>query len=107
MCELKIDGLAIALDYDDGALARGGTRGDGSVGEDVTPNLRTDAHDSAEAAPQRDVAVPAFLEVRGEVYLRKSDFERLNARARSEPACRSSRIRATPRPAACASSIRR
>ena len=79
VCELKIDGLAIALDYDDGALARGGTRGDGSVGEDVTPNLRTVRTIPLRLRRTRDVPVPAFLEVRGEVYLRKSDFERLNA----------------------------
>lgn len=78
VCELKIDGLAVALDYDDGILVRGGTRGDGRIGEDVTPNLRT-----IRTLPLRllgsGVRVPAFLEVRGEVYLRKSDFERLNA----------------------------
>ncbi|HTU82485.1 MAG TPA: NAD-dependent DNA ligase LigA [Candidatus Acidoferrales bacterium] len=76
VCELKIDGLAIALDYRDGSLERGGTRGDGSVGEDVTPNLRT-----VRTIPLRlRGRAPAFAEVRGEVYLRKSDFERLNAR---------------------------
>jgi DNA ligase (NAD+) len=78
VCELKIDGLAIALDYRDGSLLRGGTRGDGRVGEDVTPNLRT-----VKTIPLRLRAAPkqraAFLEARGEVYLRKSDFERLNA----------------------------
>ncbi|MBV8371806.1 MAG: NAD-dependent DNA ligase LigA, partial [Candidatus Eremiobacteraeota bacterium] len=77
VCELKIDGLAIALDYGDGALVRGGTRGDGRVGEDVTPNLRT-----IRTIPLRLLRVaraPSFIEVRGEVYLRKSDFERLNA----------------------------
>lgn len=76
VCELKIDGLAIALDYRDGALERGGTRGDGTVGEEVTPNLRT-----IHTIPLRlrDPA-PEFIEVRGEVYLRKSDFEKLNAK---------------------------
>ena len=76
VCELKIDGLAIALDYDGGLLSRGGTRGDGRVGEEVTPNLRT-----VKTIPLRLNAVdnaPAFVEVRGEVYLRKSDFDRLN-----------------------------
>jgi DNA ligase (NAD+) len=79
VCELKIDGLAIALDYAGGALVRGGTRGDGLTGEDVTPNLRT-----VRTIPLRlrtgGTPVPPFIEVRGEVYLRKSDFERLNAR---------------------------
>ncbi|HVA32535.1 MAG TPA: NAD-dependent DNA ligase LigA, partial [Candidatus Baltobacteraceae bacterium] len=76
VCELKIDGLAIALDYGEGRLVRGGTRGDGRVGEDVTPNLRT-----IKTIPLRlrGKRVPSFIEVRGEVYLRKSDFERLNA----------------------------
>ena len=78
---MKIDGLAIALDYDDGALVRGGTRGDGRVGEDVTPNLRTIRTIPLRLIPS--CSVPAFVEVRGEVYLRKSDFERLNA-AREE-----------------------
>ncbi len=73
VCELKIDGLAIALDYTDGSFVRGGTRGDGRVGEDVTPNLRT-----VRAIPLR-LRSKATAEVRGEVYLRKSDFERLNA----------------------------
>ncbi len=77
VCELKIDGLAIALDYNDGALARGGTRGDGRVGEDVTPNLRTIRTIPLRLLP--GAKVPAFVEVRGEVYLKKSDFERLNA----------------------------
>ncbi len=76
VCELKIDGLAVALDYRDGLFERGGTRGDGSVGEEVTPNLRT-----VRSIPLRldGTRPPAFLEVRGEVYLRKSDFEKLNA----------------------------
>jgi|HubBroStandDraft_5_1064220.scaffolds.fasta_scaffold01390_3 DNA ligase (NAD+) len=78
VCELKIDGLAIALDYRNGSLARGGTRGDGRVGEDVTANLRT-----VKTIPlrlhSRSAEAPVFVEVRGETYLRKSDFERLNA----------------------------
>ena len=74
--ELKIDGLATALRYDGGSLARGGTRGDGRVGEDVTPNLRT-----IESIPLRLRAAhpPESVEARGEVYLKKSAFERLNA----------------------------
>ncbi len=77
VCELKIDGLAIALDYRNGSLARGGTRGDGRIGEDVTANLRT-----IKTIPlrlrERKKSARGLLEVRGEVYLRKSDFERLN-----------------------------
>jgi DNA ligase (NAD+) len=77
VCELKIDGLAIALDYRNGSLTRGGTRGDGRVGEDVTPNLRTIKTIPLRLRQAKD-SPPAFVEARGEVYLRKSDFERLN-----------------------------
>jgi DNA ligase (NAD+) len=73
VCELKIDGLAIALDYERGAMVRGGTRGDGRTGEDVTANLRT-----VKSLPLRLRESPAFVEVRGEVFLGKSDFEKLN-----------------------------
>jgi DNA ligase (NAD+) len=77
VCELKIDGLAIALDYRDGSFVRGGTRGDGRIGEDVTANLRT-----IKTIPLRlrapNGSAPPFVDARGEVYLRKSDFERLN-----------------------------
>ncbi len=72
--ELKIDGLATSLRYRNGAFERGGTRGDGRVGEDVTSNLRT-----INSIPLRlrGTALEE-IEVRGEVYLRKSDFEALN-----------------------------
>lgn len=78
VCELKIDGLAVDLVYEDGALARAATRGDGRVGEDVTANVRT-----IEAIPHRLVSrsgqpVPALLEVRGEVYLSLEQFRRIN-----------------------------
>ncbi len=73
ICELKIDGLAIALEYRDGLFVRGGTRGDGRVGEDVTPNLRT-----IKTIPLRLRQPSTELEVRGEVFLRKADFIRLN-----------------------------
>ena len=79
VCELKIDGLAIALDYRDGVLVRGGTRGDGRVGEEITPNLRT-----ISSIPLKLRKPAPFLEVRGEVYLKKSDFEKLNARRERE-----------------------
>jgi len=73
--ELKFDGLAVSLRYRDGALVQGATRGDGSVGEDVTANLRT-----IRAIPLRlDGTVPARLEVRGEVLMYRCDFDRLNA----------------------------
>jgi DNA ligase (NAD+) len=90
VCELKIDGLAIALDYRNGSLERGGTRGDGRVGEDVTANLRTintiplRLRPVDQACPELIEGSKSFLEVRGEVYLRKSDFEHLNARRERE-----------------------
>lgn len=70
--ELKIDGLAVALTYQDGLLVRGATRGDGRTGEDVTTNLRT-----IRAIPLR-LRRPVSLDVRGEVYMVRSAFERLN-----------------------------
>jgi DNA ligase (NAD+) len=77
LCELKIDGLAVALVYRDGALVRAATRGDGMTGEDVTPNIRTIA-----AAPARLAGSgwPQVLEVRGEVYLPVAAFHQLNER---------------------------
>lgn len=79
VCEPKIDGLAIALDYRNGSLARGGTRGDGRIGEDVTANLRTIKTIPLRLLASKGERRREFLEVRGEVYLRKSDFDRLNA----------------------------
>lgn len=80
VAELKIDGLAVALKYERGVLSSGGTRGDGTTGEDVTPNLRT-----IRAIPLRlRGAPPKRLEVRGEIYMRRSEFAKLNeARAAS------------------------
>jgi DNA ligase (NAD+) len=73
--EPKIDGLAIALTYEDGVLTRGATRGDGRVGEDVTRNLRTIG-----AIPLRIDGAPELVEVRGEIYLPIADFKALNER---------------------------
>jgi DNA ligase (NAD+) len=74
VAELKIDGLSIALTYDNGALVRGATRGDGTLGEDVTSNVRV-----IRAIPlSLAVGPPARLEVRGEVYLPRKAFERIN-----------------------------
>ena len=83
--ELKFDGLAMNLRYEHGVLVQAATRGDGETGEDVTANIRTIAQiplripvpGSSSALP-----VPAVLEVRGEVYMRRDDFEALNARQR-------------------------
>ena len=74
VAELKIDGLSIALTYQDGVLVRGATRGDGARGEDVTPNVRT-----IRAIPlSLKEAVPGRIEIRGEVYLPRASFERMN-----------------------------
>jgi DNA ligase (NAD+) len=79
-CELKFDGLAISLRYERGVLVRAATRGDGETGEDVTQNIRTIG-----AIPLRLIdCTAAVLEVRGEVYLRRDDFEALNARQREK-----------------------
>ncbi len=75
VCELKIDGLAVSLVYERGVFARGATRGDGSVGEDISSNLRT-IRDIPMRLPGQ--GFPPVLEVRGEVYLPISTFERLN-----------------------------
>jgi DNA ligase (NAD+) len=74
VAELKIDGLSIALTYENGRLVRGATRGDGSRGEEVTPNVRT-----VRAIPLSLRGGPqGRVEVRGEVYLPKKNFERIN-----------------------------
>ena len=78
LCELKVDGLAINLLYEDGRLVRALTRGDGRTGEDVTPNVKT-----IDSIPHRltgtdEFPVPRLLEVRGEVFLPVKAFERLN-----------------------------
>jgi len=78
LCELKVDGLAINLLYEDGRLVRALTRGDGRTGEDVTPNVKT-----IDSVPHRlrkaeEFPVPKVLEVRGEVFLPVEAFERLN-----------------------------
>jgi DNA ligase (NAD+) len=79
VCELKIDGVAVALTYEEGRYVRGATRGDGVTGEDVTANLRT-----LRGLPMRLQAdrAPPVLEIRGEVYLPTQAFERLNEELR-------------------------
>ncbi|WBY01969.1 NAD-dependent DNA ligase LigA [Ramlibacter tataouinensis] len=81
VAELKFDGLAISLRYEHGALVQAATRGDGEVGEDVTQNICTIGQ-----IPLRlhGAGIPAVLEVRGEVYMRRDDFERMNERQREK-----------------------
>jgi DNA ligase (NAD+) len=94
VCELKIDGLSLALTYEQGQLAIGATRGDGMVGEDWTPNVRT-----IRTIPQRlrGDKIPARVEVRGEIYMPIKSFEDLNAQMTD------ARLFANPRNAAAGS----
>jgi DNA ligase (NAD+) len=78
LCELKVDGLAINLLYEDGRLVRAATRGDGRTGEDVTPNVRTVATIPDRLTGTDDYPVPELVEVRGEIFLPVRAFERLN-----------------------------
>ncbi|WPK13676.1 NAD-dependent DNA ligase LigA [Lysinibacillus louembei] len=93
ICELKIDGLAIALRYENGVFVQGATRGDGTVGEDITANLKT-----IRAIPLR-LKEPVTIEVRGEAYMPKKSFEALN-KARAE---KGEELFANPRNAAAGS----
>jgi len=94
VCELKIDGLAMALTYEQGKLTIGASRGDGMVGEDWTPNIRT-----IRTIPQklRGQRIPNKVEVRGEIYMSTKSFEKLNEELNQE------RIFANPRNAAAGS----
>lgn len=93
VCELKIDGLAIALTYKDGLFVQGVTRGDGIIGEDITQNLKT-----IKAIPLK-LFTPADVEVRGEIYMPKTSFEKLN----EESLQRGEKVFANPRNAAAGS----
>ncbi|MEX2598771.1 MAG: NAD-dependent DNA ligase LigA, partial [Dehalococcoidia bacterium] len=97
VCEPKIDGLAIALIYENGRLVRGATRGDGTRGEDVTPNVRTIR--SVPLALRNPERAPTRMEVRGEIYLPRDAFRRLN----EERAGRGEQLMANPRNAAAGS----
>ena len=77
--EPKVDGLSVALEYVDGHFVRGATRGDGNVGEDVTENLKT-----IRSIPMTIPNAPTRLIVRGEVFMPKKSFEKLNARQEAE-----------------------
>ena len=78
--ELKFDGIAISLRYENGILARAATRGDGQVGEDVTPNVKTIRRVPLRLKSERP---PAVLEVRGEIFMHREEFEKLNERQRA------------------------
>lgn len=86
VCELKIDGLAIALTYENRHFVRGATRGDGVTGEDITRNLKTIKSIPLKLFPL-DEAAPELIEARGEVFMPKASFEKLNEKRRelSEP----------------------
>lgn len=125
VCELKIDGSSIALTYKDGVLVRAATRGDGNTGEDVTANMRTVRDVPLKLRPEalldvvtrQSVSQPASsfeqpdttIEVRGEVYMPKASFEKLNNLVRTEHEARSDskskepRLFANPRNAAAGS----
>ncbi len=94
LLEPKVDGLSVALEYENGVFVRGATRGDGQVGEDVTENLRT-----IKSIPMKLENAPAALIVRGEVYMPRKTFDRLNGERelRGEP------LFANPRNAAAGS----
>jgi len=79
-CELKFDGLAINLRYENGVLVHAATRGDGETGEDVTQNIRT----IGQIPLRLQADPPPLVEIRGEVYLRRDDFERMNERQREK-----------------------
>ncbi|MGW4647379.1 NAD-dependent DNA ligase LigA [Kitasatospora sp. NPDC004289] len=81
LCELKVDGLAVNLTYENGQLTQAATRGDGRVGEDITPNVRTIKEIPHQLKGEN---VPALVEIRGEVYLPTEAFAELNASLAAE-----------------------
>ena len=93
VCELKIDGLAIALTYKDGYFSTGVTRGDGVIGENITQNLKT-----IKAIPLK-LFKDVDIEVRGEIYMPKSSFEKLNEESKDK----GEKVFANPRNAAAGS----
>ena len=95
-CELKLDGLAVSILYENGVLVQAATRGDGTTGEDITSNVRT-----IRAIPLKlhGENIPARLEVRGEVFLPQAGFEKINEEARRT----GGKVFANPRNAAAGS----
>jgi DNA ligase (NAD+) len=98
VCELKFDGLAMNLRYEHGVLVQAATRGDGEVGEDVTQNIRT----VREIPLRLNGHAPPVVEVRGEVYMKRADFDALNARQRERIAAgqKNEKVFVNPRNAA-------
>ncbi len=84
VAELKFDGLAMSLRYEQGVLVQAATRGDGESGEDVTTNIRTIGQIPLRLQAAPDLALPNVLEVRGEVFMRRDDFDALNERQRAK-----------------------
>ncbi len=80
VAEPKLDGLAVNLIYEDGHFMRGATRGDGTTGEDVTQNLKTISSLPLRMKSKSSLPIPEFIEIRGEVYMEKKPFEKLNRR---------------------------
>ena len=85
VAEPKFDGLAMSLRYENGQLVQAATRGDGEVGENVTHNIRT-LRQIPLTLPSGEAGVPPLLEVRGEVFMRRADFDALNERQRAQGA---------------------
>jgi len=84
VCELKIDGMAVSIRYENGRLMQSATRGDGKVGEDVTANVKTIGVIPKKLLSKTGKEIPRVLEVRGEVFMTISGFERLRAAKQSE-----------------------
>jgi len=81
LCEPKMDGAAVSLIYKNGILVKGVTRGDGSVGEDITSNIKTIKSIPQKILLTNKLATPSYLEIRGEVFISKNDFIKLNQNA--------------------------
>ena len=81
LCEPKMDGAAVSLIYKNGILFKGVTRGDGSVGEDITSNIKTIKSIPQKTLLTNKLATPNYLEIRGEVFISKNDFIKLNQNA--------------------------
>ncbi|MDB5976910.1 MAG: ligA [Nevskia sp.] len=99
VAEPKLDGLAVSLTYEDGVFVQGATRGDGETGEDITANLRTIRRLPLSLRQGKKHPVPKIIEVRGEVYLPRAGFDRMNADA----AAKGEKLYVNPRNAAAGS----